>query len=44
VLLLFSGPEVAQGERPTPRQAKALAKASPDLVSFPNVVKIEVTA
>jgi len=43
-LLLFSGPELPQGERPTPSQARTLAQSTPDLVSFPDVVKIEVTA
>jgi len=42
-LLLFSGPEVASGTRPSPKEARETLKSYPGLVVFPGVVKIEVS-
>jgi hypothetical protein len=42
-LLLFSGPEVASGTRPSPKEARETLKSYTGLVVFPGVVKIEVS-
>ncbi|MBI3620654.1 MAG: hypothetical protein HY208_00500 [Nitrospirae bacterium] len=41
-LLLFSGPQIDAGKRQSARQIRETVADRTDLVSFPNVVKIEV--